>query len=121
MPALDKVVAGPERPLAPQGVLATAPVRAPHLPYAYARLLIYGFFPDYVNSNPSAFENAYWDFAAARVYLPSSSASNSSNATSTSNFSAASSSSTSSGSYVTQALSVPVLLSMLIGAVYIMN
>ncbi|EED81597.1 hypothetical beta-glucanase from glycoside hydrolase family GH16 [Postia placenta Mad-698-R] len=76
---------------------------------------------DYVNSNPSAFENAYWDFAAARVYLPSSSASNSSNATSTSNFSAASSSSTSSGSYVTQALSVPVLLSMLIGAVYIMN
>ncbi|EED81035.1 predicted protein, partial [Postia placenta Mad-698-R] len=23
---------------------------------------------DYVNSNPSAFENAYWEFAAARVY-----------------------------------------------------
>ncbi|KAI0953730.1 hypothetical protein AcW1_007877 [Taiwanofungus camphoratus] len=29
---------------------------------------------DYVNTNASAFVNAYWDFAAARVYLPTTSA-----------------------------------------------
>ncbi|PCH39741.1 glycoside hydrolase family 16 protein [Wolfiporia cocos MD-104 SS10] len=34
---------------------------------------------DYVNNNPSAFENAYWDFAAARIYLPSSNTSSNTN------------------------------------------
>ncbi|TFY60538.1 hypothetical protein EVJ58_g5086 [Rhodofomes roseus] len=33
---------------------------------------------DYVNYNPSAFEDAYWDFAAIRVYQPSNSSSMSS-------------------------------------------
>ena len=26
------------------------------------------FMTDYVNNNPSAFANAYWDIAAVRVY-----------------------------------------------------
>ena len=31
--------------------------------------------PDYVNYNPSAFQDAYWDFAAVRIYQPSNSTS----------------------------------------------
>ena len=37
--------------------------------------------PDYVNYNPSAFEDAYWDFAAVRIYQPSNSTSGASSLT----------------------------------------
>ncbi|KZT09301.1 glycoside hydrolase family 16 protein [Laetiporus sulphureus 93-53] len=53
---------------------------------------------DYVNNNPSAFSNAYWDFAAARIYLTSSSSSSNSSSSASKSMSATSVSSSQSAS-----------------------
>jgi len=74
---------------------------------------------DYVNNNASSFVNAYWDFAAARIYSPSSS----SNATSTSSH--LSTTSMSSSTPVVNRINTPQVISaaalLVVGAGWIMG
>ncbi|TFY60536.1 hypothetical protein EVJ58_g5085 [Rhodofomes roseus] len=68
----------------------------------------------YVNENPSAFENAYWEFAAVRVYSPSSSSNTSAttNAALSANVRASSSTLSASLGYMMDIFTSPTLIAL---------
>ena len=51
-----------------QGARVLASVSVPRNPRILRLLTLQSVISDYVNNNPADFANAYWDFAAVRVY-----------------------------------------------------